>query len=628
MTEEEAKLIFDEGNEADDNQEFEKAIEHWGKIPQEHQLYYDAQWNIGIAHKDLKNLEKAIEYWTKIPREHQLYYEAQWNIGIAHKDLKNLEKTIEYWTKIPREDNSYYKAQLNIGSTYKDLEEFEKAIEYWEKIPTEHKLYYKTQLNIGVSYYNSEKFEKAIEFWTKIPREDNSYHRAQLNIGLAYDNLESFEKAIEYWMEIPRENEAYYKTQWIIALTYIQLKHIDEASKAFINSKKDIFEMLPIFKFIKISIIKKIFSQILDSKTDDFFNTTIKEDIDNKEKYKEIFIKSLYIINLLHVDSDQEKQVAHYTRKWVAEQMLFAKSPLRLSTVIGANDPKEGITLLDFLEINKGDKLQTPYQAFITCFTFNHESLNQFRLYGKEDNREATGISIIVNRDFFSDSVSLNISHANNEQSKELSIAKNDKITEEEIKKPSIQKYSLYRCIYIDPKTKKIISVGHKEIDCFYREIKNNKPQTFTESKKLIKGINDYQKEIGKKLKQVKDQLKQLNCYIRKHKTDLNESIISELLLPLRHLTKHAAFKEEQECRIFDIENLNTSDIISPKRDGETCTFNTMHIDYEADLSDYVEKVIFAPMTPELEQFEAFSKYKGYNFPCERCDHPFSMKTT
>lgn len=36
-----------------------------------------------------------------------------------------------------------------------------------------------------------------------------------------------------------------------------------------------------------------------------------------------------------------------------------------------------------------------------------------------------------------------------------------------------------------------------------------------------------------------------------------------------------------------------------------------------------IHKVIFAPMTDGLDQFQAFAKYLGLDFPCERCDHPF-----
>ena len=39
--------------------------------------------------------------------------------------------------------------------------------------------------------------------------------------------------------------------------------------------------------------------------------------------------------------------------------------------------------------------------SFISCFTFNNDSLNQFRLYGKQDNKEASGVSLVLRKIFF-----------------------------------------------------------------------------------------------------------------------------------------------------------------------------------------------------------------------------------
>lgn len=539
--------------------------------------------------------------------------------GLQYYKHSLFNKAIEIWDKINKGDHLYFEALYNIGIAYKDLNEEQTAIEYLQKIPEEDKLYIKAQINIGRILSDSSKFDTAYHHLTMLFEGNKLYINAKYSKDFTNSDFEGYNMVIKHLEKITKEDSIYHTTQYIIGLAYILLKNVKEAFDAIQKSEKDIFGILPLFNFVEedattINIIKGIFSEKLDS--DDFFKTTIKEDKKNNIKYKEIFIKSLYIISLLQVNSEQEKQVAHYTRKWVVEQMLFTKSKLRLKSVIGANDPKEGITLLDFLNIKHKAKAPTTYQAFITCFTFNPESLNQFRLYGKEDNKEATGVSLIVNKNFFNSSVHLNSPYPE-------SILSSPPPIEDEANTRE-QKYSLYRCIYIDPQTKQVISIGHKEEYTFYRE----QPIRGENAKKRISEIREYQEYIKRTFRKVKNEVNKLNSYIKTHKKDLDESIISELLLPLRHLTKHAAFKEEQECRIFDIENLKTSNIISPKRDSETCTFNTMHIDYDLDLSDYVEKVIFAPMTPDLEQFHAFSKYKGYNFPCERCDHPFSMKTT
>lgn len=459
----------------------------------------------------------------------------------------------------------------------------------------------------GMLYYKHSLFNGAIEIWEKIYKENNIYYEARYYIGLAYAYLDpcNYQISINIWRKIPKEATIYSEAQWNIGVAYIQLDDVGKAVESFANTENDIFDMLQVLHNPpKREIAKKVIFKILDKKTHNSFNNIVIGKTDEeRNSYKEIFIQSLEIISLLYVHVHKkidgniiilEPNVAHYTRKWVAEQILFTKSKLRLSNAIGSNDPKEGKTLLDFLEIDSQTQLRTPYQAFISCFTFNTESLNQFRLYGKEDKKEATGVSILLKHTLFNDRAKIVFSHEEN-------------------------KLSLYRCIYIDPKTKKIISIGHKEEYSFYRDwiIGNNK-----DYKEKI--INNYKESINKTLGEIRCNMDELNKLITNN-PKLDSAIVAELLLPLRYLTKHVAFKEEQECRIFDIENLKTSKKIFPRN---PTSFSEMYLEYNEDLTQHIEKVIFAPMTPELEQFEAFSKYKGYNFPCERCDHPFSTKTT
>ena len=66
-------------------------------------------------------------------------------------------------------------------------------------------------------------------------------------------------------------------------------------------------------------------------------------------------------------------------------------SAFRLNTINNVNDPSEGQLLLNYLKGVKETSFYAPdfdekLHAFVSCFTFNHDSLNQFRLYGKQDN--------------------------------------------------------------------------------------------------------------------------------------------------------------------------------------------------------------------------------------------------
>ena len=378
----------------------------------------------------------------------------------------------------------------------------------------------------------------------------------------------------------------------------------DEATKNFKESRKDILEILTFLDYENRKEIMKreSFYLLLDSDNNDtFFEKTIKkftqeQDITSEQvyEYKKIYIRSIFIISLLHINNENEKFVAYYREKNISQKLLFnIDSKFRLNAINYSNDPTEGKTLLDFL-YGKG-KYKTEeelnnkeYEAFAGCFTFNYDSLNQFRLYGKEDGKEGTGLSLVFKDSFFSKEAKMSIGLL------EKSFIKDDRSP-------------LYRCIYIDPQSKTgqpIITVGQKEEYLFYREEIGDK----------FKSYSAYINEI---LKLVREEMNEL----KKQAEKLNSIIVGQLLINLRYLVKHVAFKEEQECRIVKILNL-TKDEENLEAEKD---FNRMYFKYLSKVSDYIDKIYFGPKTEGYELFKSMLKYNGLNdIKCEKSTNPLA----
>ena len=111
-------------------------------------------------------------------------------------------------------------------------------------------------------------------------------------------------------------------------------------------------------------------------------------------------------------EQSSERKLAHYTSTDVADILLSKNNNknmagnLRLNTISNMNDPSEGRLLEVFLNDQKNMiysalDFDERFHAFFSCFTFNHDSLNQFRLYGKKDYQEASGVSLVFNQNFF-----------------------------------------------------------------------------------------------------------------------------------------------------------------------------------------------------------------------------------
>ncbi|MEG2921824.1 MAG: hypothetical protein RR856_12275, partial [Acinetobacter sp.] len=65
--------------------------------------------------------------------------------------------------------------------------------------------------------------------------------------------------------------------------------------------------------------------------------------------------------------------------------------------------------------------------------------------------------------------------------------------------------------------------------------------------------------------------------------------LLAEILLPLRYLIKNMAFKEEQECRIVYVTQMDNPLIQYDEK------INRIYIDYAPSVMEHLEKIYIAP---------------------------------
>lgn len=468
-----------------------------------------------------------------------------------------------------------------------------------ENNPTNNEFYFLR----GNAYYDNTQYDEAINDYTEAINLDQNYLEAYYNRGYTYYQTKRYDEAIKDYTKVREINPDYKIVSYsYIGIIYICKEEWEKAAESFHNAKYSILDILT--RSNNMNKIKEVVPYML--KYNGFFiEKTEFEQKQNIIQYGEIYIIALKIIALLHVKNENENLFAHYTTRATATKLLLEKTNFRLYSTLTSNDPEEGKTLLKFLKIKeskpKRNKIsESDYQTFIGCFTFNNESLNQFRLYGKESDREATGLSLVINKSFFSKYAEIKTP------------VRYEKDSQEDNREET--SYALFRCIYIDPETNKIISLGQKEEYSFYREFLKHS------NKKEIDAFKNYKAELDKKKDIISKDLKKLFKNI-KDKKELDKNIISELLLPLRYLVKHVAFKEEQECRIFEIKDLKED-----KKDIKfTPDYTSIYIDYKP-ITDNLNKVIFAPKAENFNVFKKAVEQKNIGLKCEVSKHPFSLK--
>ena len=534
-------------------------------------------------YKDGK-FDEAIAVWSKITREEadsEIYARALLGLGAAYAESGKLDQAIKILSNISHDNDpeTYAWALLGLGAAYKNQDELDEAITAWSKITREEadsKTYTQAQLNLGAAYKNQDELDEAITVWSKITREEadsKTYAQAQLNLGKIY----------EYKGDIKQAKEAYRNVQGSLYYRGEREYKILECPPEVIKKLHDIAR--------------------------------------NTDKVREV----------LQIIPEFESKVAHYSRASTAFNLFGDErnnknpSNFRLSTIRGVNDPTEGLVLRDYWEQQGiSENIYTNDTAtFISCFTFNHDSLNQFRLYGKENGREATGVSLVFDKDFFSDQSDVLefISGPSTDlSSKSEQVKLNDTgKTESDNKKPLIGKSTLYRCIYLDPETG-YWTLAQRDKSTFYRE--HNEDEDAKEKWEKYYGlISDKEEYIEKYLFNEKDNnnksissiLKSIfteyHLYNKCNKDEKQKILeaIRFILLPLQYLVKHIAFQEKQECRIMYITQFRDEKIHSDREK------QWMYVEYEEPVLPHIDKIWLSPGAAKDQDFFRILLDKGEN---------------
>ena len=591
---------------------FDEAIAVWSKITREEadsEIYARALLGLGAAYAESGKLDQAIKILSNISHDNdpETYAWAQLGLGAAYAESGKLDEAITAWSKIRREEadsKTYTQAQLNLGAAYKNQDELDEAITVWSKITREEadsETYARAQLNLGVTYHAQGELEEAITAWSNIHHDDDPepYAQAQFNLGITYKDQSKPEEAITAWSNIHHDDDpdAYAKAQFNLGKIYEYKGDIKQAKEAYRNAR-DFFYYKGERRYRILECPQEFIEKLHD----------IAKNTDE-------VLKSLQII------PEYESKVAHYSRPSTAFSLFGDEknnknpSNFRLSTIRGVNDPTEGLVLNDYWDQQGiSETIHTNDTAtFISCFTFNHNSLNQFRLYGKENGQEATGVSLVFNKEFFSDqSDDLKfIADPSTDPSSKSEQSKSNETRKMEggNKKKLIGKSTLYRCIYLDPETG-YWTLAQRDKSTFYRE-HNENADAKEKSEKYYKLISKKEECVEKYLFSKKDNnnkpissiLKSIfaedhlcNKFNKDEKQKILEAI-RFILLPLQYLVKHIAFQEEQECRIMYITQFRDEKVHSNREEQK------MYVEYEEPVLPHIDKIWLSPGAAKDQDF-------------------------
>ena len=644
-----------------DKNNIEKAEQYYLNVDKQDnpKVYAQAQLSLGIIYQTAKNnIEMAEHCYLNVEKQYNpnVYARAQFNLGFIYHTVKhNIEKAEHFYLNVKKEDNpeKYAQAQYNLGVIYRnEKNDIEKAEQYYLNVEKQYNRegYAQAQYNLGVIYWNEKNdIEKAEQYYLNVEKQDNLkvYAQAQYKLGLIYQfKKQDIKQAELYYLNIEKQDnpEIYAFAQCVLGdnvffdKTKVKLKSAEEYYQNVVYYD-DIFGNYIIAQMM-LSVISNKYSSIFEEKQRD--DLVIKISKIRKltiEIQKELLVE----FNLNESKNNDglifERQVAHYTKPEVLFNLLKNKpSDFRLNVVDFMNDPTENQVLTDWLGINTENNNEI--KTFLASFSFNHNSLNQFRLYGNENNIVGSSVSVVFNQEFFSKNIKrtinseginslfkyenlssqqnvlakktvatmgVNVSNENLNQKSdntrndlnENSVPKNSATIAEKNITSSVGSLPLFRCLYFDPKNG-YISIAKRNKYSFYLEHQSDSPENIDAKwNNYLESLNEEAKinTVREKLQQIEEIIHSLKNPEEPKQKEIIEKItnldqlIALALMPISCLVKHAAFEDEDECRMIYITNIADELIQAPK---DYAYANSLFVNY-GKIEDYLEKIYLGP---------------------------------
>ena len=551
----------------------------------------------GKYEEAIKDYDKAIAIE---PNNGDYYFNrgnAKGNLNLNNEAIKNYDISIKL---SPNDIVAHYNRGTTKGFSglyKKSVEDFDKVIELINNgiylpigiEPHINKLELDAYSNRGFSNFLLGNYTDAIKDFSKVIELNPSLARAYYNRGLNKDCLELYDDAL------------------------IDFKQYIELIK---NHKSiEIINIIGSFYYdIKISDIEYIFNQLI--KKEDYNNlwerdiifNLLKQKIKNENILNDIKEILLYQYLLLHSlsfnnitpNDNQNIEISHYTSFEILKKLIEENNKIRITNISNANDPKEGKILEDIFNkngLNLNIKNDENLITLQTSFSRNKDALTMFRLYGKNKNKEATGICLVLDKEYFGDNPS--------QFSNLIQITRENEKTNKKINDIKIeQKRHLYWILYYNEKENQLVfNPNNSKYSNIIIDLNNLKKFEIEKESKL----NNKENIIKYIFYNILNCIEKLNNQIENK--NLKDEIFSNLFENIRYIIKHEAFFEEQELRMLITTNYKNENIKVDNNKRLYINYNELFNENE----NFIKEIILGGKIEDKELTSDYIKQIIYN---------------
>lgn len=541
------------------------------------------------------------------------------NLGLYEEAIKDFDISIELNKKSKNSpttinkdlaDAYYYK-----GLAKNNLREYKEAIDNFnEALKYNYTYWLVIHYNIGISKINLGEYEESIKNFDIITYQ---------NIYKEYYNRiirkEIYDSEL-YNIYISMHCSKVFAELLLKEKVYDSINMFLELSKCFNPNNNHIFNIVSLlFGNYKYDLIEKIFNYLVEENYNDLWenditfnllkNKTIdKEILKNIKKnllYQYLLLQSLSFNNkILKREFTYNIEIAHYTSLNTLLKLIKEDNKIRITNISNANDPKEGKILENIFNKNslnikiKNDENLITLQ---TSLSRNKDALTMFRLYGKNENKEATGICLVIDKKYFNDNylspvIELNL---DNQKQEEKKGNENYKKAKEIIQKRLGIKNLYWVIYYNEEKNQLVFNPTKSKYSSVIIDL-----NTINKNKKNINKIEDL---INCIFRNIINSAKEIDKIENKN---LKDEIFSNLFENIRYIIKHEAFFEEQELRMLITTNYKNENI-NIEEDKKRLYINYNELFNENE--NFIKEIILGGKIEDKELTSDYIKQIIYN---------------
>ena len=557
------------GNVLDDLGRSEEALDSYNSALEINPAYDKAYCNRGIVLKKLERKEEALSSYDKALEINPENDATHYNRGHILDDLGRKEEALQSYEKALEINPGDHAAYYNKGNILNDLGRKKEALDSYNKALEIRPDYDKAYCNRGIILKSLGQKEEALASYNKALEINPGYDAAHYNKGLLLSNLGKKEEALACYIQAIQINAG---------------NEIAKRNRRSLVGSKEFWDGLSENNQVD-----------LWSGDEDFNVLASREKLGGCSGKDLSCIHRLWVeqYRLLYLLSADLEQVGHYTSSMVFETLLQKQTetdghanPLSLCSLAAANDPTEGTVFQAFLKQDclPSQRIQSHLAVLQASFSSAIDSLNQFRLYGKNKGEEGTGLCLVFNRSFF----------AKPGETSMIAVQKEEDDSSSGKETDMRRKLPLYWVLYYD------CSSGRVHYTPACSEYSLNRDFNVCEDA-LKESERKKLQEIGKSLKNIR---MLFECISEKA-----QKAALEMLIYLRHLVKDAAFKDEKELRILSLHPYNDQSSPLKVLEGKNClSVGYLPVIHEGE--EYLEKVIAGPKLRDFANLVDVAKFR------------------